>query len=255
MMEVTLNVPMGEQAHLKEMFSMLEENHMEAQAQNLEDFLQYFNQMEQYFGDMQSELLYLREQLDQLNDKTLKSKMENLVKIAGDRADSAKLWFGALKNDVSAGVKNAVVSAKYYGGQALNTVIDKTKVDRALTIINEHLQHSAENLEHSAKTMGDIGFELSVAKDHKKNARNLLMGKETTDIFEYDYDKGFIAKIRQAIEFCGKILKNMLGHTEKLQKSLDNFNQKSMESKAERNKNISASVKNTDMNRNGKARK
>ena len=62
MMEVSLNVPLGEQAHLKEMFAMMEENRMDAQAQNLEDFLQYFNQMEKYFEDMQDELLYLRGQ-------------------------------------------------------------------------------------------------------------------------------------------------------------------------------------------------
>ncbi|MCA5962862.1 hypothetical protein LC724_24205 [Blautia sp. RD014234] len=38
MMEVSLNVPLGEQPHLKEMFAMMEENRMDAQAQNLEDF-------------------------------------------------------------------------------------------------------------------------------------------------------------------------------------------------------------------------
>ena len=45
MMEVSLNVPLGEQPHLQEMFAMMEENRMDAQAQNLEDFLQYFNQI------------------------------------------------------------------------------------------------------------------------------------------------------------------------------------------------------------------
>mgnify|MGYP006867327196 CR=1 FL=1 len=58
----------------------MEENRMDAQAQNLEDFLQYFNQMEKYFEDMQDELLYLRGQLDELNDKTLKAKIDNFVK-------------------------------------------------------------------------------------------------------------------------------------------------------------------------------
>ncbi|MDU4973538.1 MAG: DUF6674 family protein, partial [Hungatella hathewayi] len=64
MMDVTLQVPLGEQMHLKEMFSVLEENHMEIESQNLENFLQYFDQMERYFGDMQEELIYLRDQLD-----------------------------------------------------------------------------------------------------------------------------------------------------------------------------------------------
>ena len=43
MMDVTLQVPLGEQMHLKEMFSVLEENHMEIESQNLENFLQYFD--------------------------------------------------------------------------------------------------------------------------------------------------------------------------------------------------------------------
>ena len=79
MMDVTLQVPLGEQMHLKEMFSVLEENHMEIESQNLENFLQYFDQMERYFGDMQEELIYLRDQLDRLNEKTLKAKMEHFI--------------------------------------------------------------------------------------------------------------------------------------------------------------------------------
>ena len=75
MMDVTLQVPLGEQMHLKEMFSVLEENHMEIESQNLENFLQYFDQMERYFGDMQEELIYLRDQLDRLNEKTLNAKI------------------------------------------------------------------------------------------------------------------------------------------------------------------------------------
>ena len=102
MMEVSLNVPLGEQPHLKEMFAMMEENRMDAQAQNPEDFLQYFNQMEKYFEDMQDELLYLRGQLDELNDKTLKAKIDNFVKASGDRVHAAKVWLGALRNEVSA---------------------------------------------------------------------------------------------------------------------------------------------------------
>ena len=43
MMDVTLQVPLGEQMHLKEMFSVLEENHMEIESQNLENFLQQVN--------------------------------------------------------------------------------------------------------------------------------------------------------------------------------------------------------------------
>lgn len=244
MMATTLNIPLGEQPHLKEMFSMLENHHMEAQAQNMEDFLQYFNQMEQYFGDMQSELVYLRKQLDQLNDKTLKAKIENFINTVGNRTDTAKIWLSAVKKDVSVGVKMAVERAKYHGGQALYMIINKTKMERALSIINEHLKFSAESLEHSAQTIGDIGYELNAAKGHKKNVRNLLMGKEAVDTFEYDHDKG-IAKIRKAIEFCGKIIKGMLGHTENIQKSLDNFSQKAIDSKAKRTEKESSSAEKT----------
>ena len=233
MMEVSLKVPLGEQPHLKEMFAMMEENRMDAQAQNLEDFLQYFNQMEKYFEDMQDELLYLRGQLDELNDKTLKAKIDNFVKASGDRAHAAKVWLGALRNEVSEGIKQAVGHVKYYGEQALYTFIDKSKAGRALSVIHEHLEHSAKNLEDGARTMGDIGMELSAAKGHRKNA---------ADVFEYDYDKGIVAKIRQAIEFCGKIAKSMAEHTENMQKSLDGFTQRSLDNRAGRDSKVPDSV-------------
>lgn len=239
MMDVTLQVPLGEQMHLKEMFSVFEENHMEKESQNLEDFLQYFNQMEKYFGDMQEELFYLRGQLDQLNEKTLKAKIEHFVQDVGDRVGTAKLWLGALKNDISTGIKKAVESVKYHGMQGLYAAIDKSKASRAMAVIHEHLESAAVSLERSAQTMGEIGTELNAAKGHKKNARNLLMGKEASDMFEYDYNKGIIAKIRKAIEFCGKIVKNMAGHTENMQKSLDGFSQKALDNKAMRNEKVS----------------
>lgn len=233
-MEVSLNVPLGEQVHLKKMFSMLEENHMDEQAQNMENFLQYFNQMEKYFEDMQEELLYLRGQLDQLNDKTLKARIDNFVQAAGDRMDTAKVWLAALKNDVTVGIKRAVDNVKYYGEQALSAFLDKAKAGRALSVIHEHLEHSAKSLEDGERTMGDIGMELSAAKGHRKNARNLLMGKEASDVFEYDNDKGVVAKIRKAIEVCGKIVKNLAGHTEKMQESLNGFTQRALDHRAGR---------------------
>ena len=146
MMDVTLQVPLGEQMHLKEMFSVLEENHMEIESQNLENFLQYFDQMERYFGDMQEELIYLRDQLDRLNEKTLKAKMEHFIQNAGDRVGAAKMWLAALKNDLSAGVRKAVDSVKYHGGQALYAAIDKTKAARALSVIHEHLESAAAKM-------------------------------------------------------------------------------------------------------------
>lgn len=242
MMEVSLKVPLGEQPHLKEKFAMMEENRMDAQAQNLEDFLQYFNQMEKYFEDMQDELLYLRGQLDELNDKTLKAKIDNFVKASGDRAHAAKVWLGALRNEVSEGIKQAVGHVKYYGEQALYTFIDKSKAGRALSVIHEHLEHSAKNLEDGARTMGDIGMELSAAKGHRKNAKNLLMGKDAADVFEYDYDKGIVAKIRQDIEFCGKIVKSMAEHTENMQKSLDGFTQRALDNRAGRDSKVPDSM-------------
>ncbi len=255
MMDVTLQVPLGEQMHLKEMFSALEANHMEKESQNLESFLQYFDQMERYFGDMQEELLYLRDQLERLNEKTLKAKMSHFVENVVERVKAAKLWFGALKNEISAGIKKAVDNVKHHGKQALYAAIDKSKAGKAMAVIHRYLESAAENLELSAQTMGDIGIELNAAKGHKKNARKLLMGKEISDTFEYDYDKGIIAKIRKAIEFCGNIVKNMAGHTENMQKSLDGFSQKVLDNRTMQNEKVSDGVnKKTDAVSRGKGR-
>lgn len=181
MMEVSLNVPLGEQPHLKEMFAMMEENRMDAQAQNLEDFLQYFNQMEKYFEDMQDELLYLRGQLDELNDKTLKAKIDNFVKASGDRVHAAKVWLGALRNEVSEGIKQAVGHVKrhvkYYGEQALYTFIDKSKAGRALSVIHEHLEQSAKTTEMEHGPWGILGWNLAQRRDTGKMLKIFLWGK------------------------------------------------------------------------------
>ena len=53
--------------------------------------------------------------------------MEHFIQNAGDRVGAAKMWLAALKNDLSAGVRKAVDSVKYHGGQALYVAIDKSK--------------------------------------------------------------------------------------------------------------------------------
>lgn len=133
--------------------------------------------MEKYFEDMQDELLYLRGQLDELNDKTLKAKIDNFVKASGDRAHAAKVWLGALRNEVSEGIKQAVGHVKYYGEQALYTFIDKSKAGRALSVIHEHLEHSAKNLEDGARIWGILGWNLAQRRDTGKMLKIFLWGK------------------------------------------------------------------------------
>lgn len=51
-----------------------------------------------------------------------------------------------------------------------------------------------------------------------------------------------MAKIRQDIEFCGKIVKSMAEHTENMQKSLDGFTQRALDNRAGRDSKVPDSV-------------
>lgn len=231
-MEIPLQVPLGEQAHLKELFAMLEKDHMEEQIQSVQEFLQYFGDMNKYFEDLQSELVYLREQLDQLNDKTLKAKLDKFADTVKGRVDTARIWLSATKNEMSNGIKTVVEETKYLGGQGVYKAIDRTKITKALNAINEHLGKSISSLEESQSKIEEAHMEFHEAKAHKNRAKSVLYGK--TEAKSKSADKGILVSINEILEYCKKILGSMKGRTASVLKSLDGLSQKAISAREER---------------------
>ena len=72
-MESSLFVPIGEQEHLKEFFEV-----KKMQAEDMERLFDYITVLQRDLKDAIEEVDYLRDQIEEMQDQTLKAKFENI---------------------------------------------------------------------------------------------------------------------------------------------------------------------------------
>lgn len=75
---MSLEIPLGEQEHLKEFFELAEQHFKDDRLKSYEKLIQYVDSMEQQCADMREEIGYLKEQLQDMADSSLKGKLEAL---------------------------------------------------------------------------------------------------------------------------------------------------------------------------------
>ena len=74
----SLSVPLGEQEHLKEFFEMMRDNGKKIQAEDMERLFGYITVLQRDLKDAIEEVDYLRDQIEEMQDQTLKAKFENI---------------------------------------------------------------------------------------------------------------------------------------------------------------------------------
>ena len=75
---MSLEIPLGEQEHLKEFFELAEQHFKDERLKSYEKLIQYIDSMERQCADMREEIGYLKEQLQDMGNSSLKGKMEVL---------------------------------------------------------------------------------------------------------------------------------------------------------------------------------
>ena len=78
-MNETLQVPIGEQQHLKEFFAVLNQNGQKQEAAELSSLVVQLNQMEQQYAAVLSELKAVQGQLDRIQDKGIRASLKRAL--------------------------------------------------------------------------------------------------------------------------------------------------------------------------------
>lgn len=77
-MSESLSVPLGEQEHLKEFFEVMRDNRKKMPAEDLERLFDYITVLQRDLNDAIEEVDYLRDQVEEMLDQTLKAMFENI---------------------------------------------------------------------------------------------------------------------------------------------------------------------------------
>ena len=233
-MNETLQVPIGEQEHLKEFFKLLSQNGQQQEASEFSSLVTQLNQMEKQYTAVLSELKAVREQLESIQDNGIKATVTKSVSSAQQKVEQAKDQLGHIRTSLSDMVKQTLAAVKQHGISALNKAADFMGIKAALNDMRDNLNASISDTQKSIDRINAVGSELHALNEHGKNLGRALIGKEAAELTQRNEDKGVLAAIAKPLKKSKAMLEGMeIGVTRALQ-SIDRLEKAAARGKEEK---------------------
>ncbi len=233
-MNETLQVPIGEQEHLKEFFKLLSQNGQQQEASEFSSLVTQLNQMEKQYTAVLSELKAVREQLESIQDKGIKATVKKSVSSAQQKVEQAKDQLGHIRTSLSDMVKQTLAAVKQHGISALNKAADFMGIKAALNDMRDNLNASISDTQKSIDRINAVGSELHALNEHGKNLGRALIGKEAAELTQRNEDKGVLAAIAKPLKKSKAMLEGMEKGVTRALQSIDRLEKAAARGKEEK---------------------
>lgn len=225
MKDEILQVPIGEQEHLKEFFRLLNENGHRRDTVELSDLVSQLSQLEQQYAAVFAELQTVRGQLDRIQDKGIKNTVSKGVTAIQKMAIQGREQVNHIKADLSQKISDTLAAVKQHGISALNKATDFMGIKAALNDLKSSLQSSIDRTQKSIDRINAIGSELHALNEHTKNLGRALTGKETKELTKRNEDKGVLAAIAKPLKHSKALFEGMEKSVSRALESVDRLEQ------------------------------
>ena len=233
-MNETLQVPIGEQEHLKEFFKLLSQNGQQQEASEFSSLVTQLNQMEKQYTAVLSELKAVREQLESIQDNGIKATVTKSVSSAQQKVEQAKDQLGHIRTSLSDMVKQTLAAVKQHGISALNKAADFMGIKAALNDMRDNLNASISDTQKSIDRINAVGSELHALNEHGKNLGRALIGKEAAELTQRNEDKGVLAAIAKPLKKSKVMLEGMEKGVTRALQSIDRLEKAAARGKEEK---------------------
>ena len=233
-MNETLQVPIGEQEHLKEFFKLLSQNGQQQEASEFSSLVTQLNQMEKQYTAVLSELKAVREQLESIQDNGIKATVTKSVSSAQQKVEQAKDQLGHIRTSLSDMVKQTLAAVKQHGISALNKAADFMGIKAALNDMRDNLNASISDTQKSIDRINAVGSELHALNEHGKNLGRALIGKEAAELTQRNEDKGVLAAIAKPLKKSKAMLEGMEKGVTRALQSIDRLEKAAARGKEEK---------------------
>ena len=233
-MNETLQVPIGEQEHLKEFFKLLSQNGQQQEASEFSSLVTQLNQMEKQYTAVLSELKAVREQLESIQDNGIKATVTKSVSSAQQKVEQAKDQLGHIRTSLSDMVKQTLAAVKQHGISALNKAADFMGIKAALNDMRDNLNASISDTQQSIDRINAVGSELHALNEHGKNLGRALIGKEAAELTQRNEDKGVLAAIAKPLKKSKAMLEGMEKGVTRALQSIDRLEKAAARGKEEK---------------------
>ena len=202
-------IALREHPQFIELFTVLEQNGLHQQKDEVQALVSYIDGMEDKLSRMVDEMTAMRKEVDQLHDRSIQARCTFLMNEAENKVHQVSSMVSTAKNNTISAAGRMVQTFHEKGRVALRHAVQALRIPAVLTRMEHGFSHASQTMEKCAGRMDVIREELHQAGGHLKSAGRALTGKEAQQVKELDADKGVLAKLRGFLTSCGKAFSEM----------------------------------------------
>lgn len=192
-----------------ELLSILEQNGLHKEKDEVQSLVDYIGSMEDKFSQMMEELQEMRGEVKQIHDSGLHAKCTRLLDSVQDKVEQTKNMVLTVKTNFIRAAGNAVKTFKEKGCTALLQAVNAMKIPAVLSHMKNGFQLAAQSMQEAAGKVDVKREQLHEAGSHLKNAGRTLLGRPAKQLEKLEADKGVLAKLRNFFEGTQKAFSSM----------------------------------------------
>lgn len=207
-MDTMLQVPIGENGHLKEFFEMCRQEDLSKEGQEIEQLLLVLENMEKQYEAVARELQEVKGELSKVKNGSVKGKALSLIRQAESYVEEGKEQTAAIKGRILASIERAVEHAKDTGTLLIAQAIDLTRIPIALKRLQCGLERSAEGTRQAGEQLQLMKKKFTFARTHLKNIGRAVRHEELLQPM-FPEDKGRMTGAERALKGIGERFSDM----------------------------------------------
>ena len=198
-----------EHPQIIELLSVLEQNSLSKQKEEVQALVGYIDGMEEKLSQMMDEMKAMRLEVEKLHDKGIRARCSQLADTVEGKVRQTKVMVSTAKENLISSAKQMVQTFREKGRAALRHAVQALRIPAVLSRMERGFSHASQAMEQCAGKLDVIRDELHQAGGHMKNAGRALAGKEALEAQKLEADKGALARLRGLFTSCGKTFAQM----------------------------------------------
>lgn len=188
-----------EHPQIIELLSVLEQNSLSKQKEEVQALVGYIDGMEEKLAQMMEEMKAMRLEVEKLHDKGIRARCAQLVGTAEGKIRQGKAMLSTARTNFVSAAGRMLGTFQEKGRAALRHAVQALRIPAVLSRMERGFSHASQAMEQCAGKLDMIREELHQAGGHMKNAGRALAGKEALEAQELEADKGALARLRGAV--------------------------------------------------------
>ncbi|MCI8339965.1 MAG: hypothetical protein HFH62_15040 [Lachnospiraceae bacterium] len=206
-MDAAMNLK--EQPDIKTLLYVLGSSGLKKEQQEVETLVDYLESMGNQFSQMIGELQAMREELEKMQDKGIRTTVSRVLEGAENKTQEIWGKVSMIGKNLIQSAKNALAVFREKGVNALRRAVSAMKIPQVLSAVKGMMHHRVKKMNEKLEKTQMLAQELHKAKEHRRNVGRILAGRGAKEPTGQAADRGILVKVQKVFLTCGKMYAGM----------------------------------------------